>query len=872
MSVASFLTGEKLLAGSKFVIGKYNVTIEKYIAEGGFSHVYLVQTNSKTDGSPITAVLKRMYAPDENALRFVKTEIETMELLKSNPHVVSYIDSCIFPLEKAGVNTGFEILLLMEYCAGGGLIDFMNQRLQTRLSEHEVLKIISDIVQGVASLHYLRPPLIHRDLKVENVLLSFNTFKLCDFGSVTEPMHAAENSSEIQALEKSINTFTTYQYRAPEMINLYSGLGIDEKSDMWALGVLLYKLCYYTTPFETQGPNAILTASYSFPPFPPYSHSLKNVIIALLQPNPCLRPNIFQLMCEICRLRGTALPFRDIYSGRESSFYDLHNRKIMSLLRQTTTTPFAGNQVMPTPQVQGSRPPPPPPMPAPIYNVPNVPTVPTVSPNPFLQPTFSGTSQASAHPSIHSQSATFNNTQDVNRQSVSSPKVVSSSSVTGSGASGRKVYTPQSKNPFPISQGVTGTSSKFSASEVTEDNGSPNAGLDADNVDVEEVVNQRYPDLNELESQLTSHTNITTSSHHNPREQEIAKLADDAFASFRQTAGTSTANSTHTTGTQDISAFDTNFSEGVGSVRSSFDFPDRPVSRRPSSTSRSSVKITGPSSPNARSMAYEQHSFNPDDLSNTNFGSNNSLRHAKSFSKYYSPSHKDSNKTSRNTSKEGLPSSPTMLYRTKSNTRGDYIVQRTQQSANPLTNIEPQDMSNLSTDINASDVVADSTNSILYPTSTASSVANTIASDVDDFGTFNGLQRTVSLHSERASLDKKRPSFHDKNPYFKFSPSKYVDEGLEGESELRERVRSYANRSSSSFHNPDLTDTEIQETSFNNDLRPVASIQSAETSRSVSDRPANFPEELNDTLFEQKYPGIVDYEEPNSNAEKNVNI
>ena len=54
---------------------------------------------------------------------------------------------------------------------GGGLIDFMNTRLQDRLTESEILKIFGDVSQGVACMHYLQPPLLHRDIKV-------NAFKL----------------------------------------------------------------------------------------------------------------------------------------------------------------------------------------------------------------------------------------------------------------------------------------------------------------------------------------------------------------------------------------------------------------------------------------------------------------------------------------------------------------------------------------------------------------------------------------------------------------------------------------------------------------------------------------------------------------------
>lgn len=48
--------------------------------------------------------------------------------------------------------------------------------------------------------------------------------------------------------------------------------------DVWALGVLLYKLCYYTTPFEEHGPLAILNVQYKIPPYPVYSQGMIGMI------------------------------------------------------------------------------------------------------------------------------------------------------------------------------------------------------------------------------------------------------------------------------------------------------------------------------------------------------------------------------------------------------------------------------------------------------------------------------------------------------------------------------------------------------------------------------------------------------------------
>lgn len=263
--------------GTKVQVGGHRVIIEKYLSEGGFAHVYLVRL-PKAVNNEDAAVLKRVAVPDKEALASMRTEVETMKKLQGYRHIVTYIDSHASQL-KGG---GYEVFLLMEYCAGGGLIDFMNTRLQSRLTEPEILKIISDVAQGVACMHYLSPPLLHRDLKVENVLIStsksLRQFKVCDFGSTASPRAAATTAAQGRLIEEDVQKHTTLQYRSPEMIDVYRKQPIDEKSDIWALGVLLYKLCYYTTPFEEQGQMAILNASFKFPRYPLFSDGIKSLI------------------------------------------------------------------------------------------------------------------------------------------------------------------------------------------------------------------------------------------------------------------------------------------------------------------------------------------------------------------------------------------------------------------------------------------------------------------------------------------------------------------------------------------------------------------------------------------------------------------
>ncbi|OKL60498.1 hypothetical protein UA08_04145 [Talaromyces atroroseus] len=313
--MASSAPAGTFVPGTKVQVGNHRVVIEKYLSEGGFAHVYVVKLPQPVDGSD-TGVLKRVAVPDKTALAGMRTEVETMKKLKGHRHIVTYIDSHASQL-KGG---GYEVFLLMENCQGGGLIDFMNTRLQHRLTEPEILKIFSDVSEGVACMHYLKPPLLHRDLKVENVLISLSgkspLYKLCDFGSTAPPRPAATSAAEGRLIEDDIQRHTTMQYRSPEMIDVYRKQPIDEKSDIWALGVLLYKLCYYTTPFEDVGHMAILNASYKFPSYPTFSDRLKRLIASMLQENPQNRPTIYGVLKEVCLMQGKEVPIRDSEARR----------------------------------------------------------------------------------------------------------------------------------------------------------------------------------------------------------------------------------------------------------------------------------------------------------------------------------------------------------------------------------------------------------------------------------------------------------------------------------------------------------------------------------------------------------------------------
>jgi len=108
---------------------------------------------------------------------------------------------------------------------------------------------------------------------VENILQSEKGhYVLCDFGSATARVLNPEKQG-ITAVDEDIKKYTTLSYRAPEMVDLYSGKSITTKADIWALGCLLYKLCFFSLPFG-ESTLAIQNGNFSFPDNSKYSEVL----------------------------------------------------------------------------------------------------------------------------------------------------------------------------------------------------------------------------------------------------------------------------------------------------------------------------------------------------------------------------------------------------------------------------------------------------------------------------------------------------------------------------------------------------------------------------------------------------------------------
>ncbi|CAN7938216.1 unnamed protein product [Ixodes hexagonus] len=341
--------------GKVFTVGRTTVTVEDVIAEGGFAIVFLVK-----GPNGVRYALKRMFVNEEHGLNVCKREIQIASNLSGHKNIIGFVDSVINHV-GGGV---YEVLMLMHYYKGH-VLQLMNDKLHTGFAEAEVLKIFCDVCEAVSRLHHCQTPIVHRDLKVENILISDSgNYVLCDFGSATAK-NLNPQAQGVAAVEEEILKYTTLAYRAPEMVELYSGKLITTKADIWALGCLLYKLCFFSLPFG-ESILAIQNGNFTIPDNSRYSKQLHSLIRFMLEVQPEKRPDIFQVSYVAFSLAGKECPVQNLHNSPVPCIeqlpvpqWDAESRLASSKPQRSQQVPVSeGTSVAPRQRPKGSQAPP----------------------------------------------------------------------------------------------------------------------------------------------------------------------------------------------------------------------------------------------------------------------------------------------------------------------------------------------------------------------------------------------------------------------------------------------------------------------------------------------------------------------------------
>ncbi|XP_028348264.1 cyclin-G-associated kinase isoform X5 [Physeter macrocephalus] len=284
--------------GQTVEMGELRLRVRRVLAEGGFAFVYEAQDL----GSGREYALKRLLSNEEEKNRAIIQEVCFMKKLSGHANIVQFCSAASIGKEESDTGQA-EFLLLMELCRGQ-LVEFL-KKIESKgpLSCDTVLKIFYQTCRAVQHMHRQKPPIIHRDLKVENLLLSNQgTIKLCDFGSATTISHYPDYSWSAQRralVEEEITRNTTPMYRTPEIVDLYSNFPIGEKQDIWALGCILYLLCFGQHPFEDGAKLRIVNGKYAIPADDTRYSVFHGLIRATLRVSPEERLSITELVSQL---------------------------------------------------------------------------------------------------------------------------------------------------------------------------------------------------------------------------------------------------------------------------------------------------------------------------------------------------------------------------------------------------------------------------------------------------------------------------------------------------------------------------------------------------------------------------------------------
>ncbi|XP_072260640.1 maternal embryonic leucine zipper kinase [Pyxicephalus adspersus] len=198
--------------------------LHETIGTGGFAKVKLA-THLLTGEKVAVKIMDKDSLGDD--LPRVKTEIDAMKNL-SHQHVCRLYHV---------IETPKKIFMVLEYCPGGELFDYIIAK--DRLSEEEARVFFRQIVSAVAYIH--SQGYAHRDLKPENLLIDEDqNLKLIDFGLCAKPKGGMDYHL--------MTCCGSPAYAAPELIQGKAYIGSE--ADIWSMGVLMYALMCGYLPFD----------------------------------------------------------------------------------------------------------------------------------------------------------------------------------------------------------------------------------------------------------------------------------------------------------------------------------------------------------------------------------------------------------------------------------------------------------------------------------------------------------------------------------------------------------------------------------------------------------------------------------------------
>jgi eukaryotic-like serine/threonine-protein kinase len=220
-------------------LGPYEIVAS--IGAGGMGEVYRAR-DTRLGRQVAIKILPAEFAADARLRSRLEREAKLISSL-NHPHICT--------LHDVGHENGVDYLVL-EYCEGATLA----QRLQRGpLPNEQVLQYGIEIAEALSRAH--RAGIVHRDLKPSNIMLTKSGVKLLDFGlaKVEEELSPGESTAHLTSERGTI--VGTVQYMAPEVLG---GAAADARSDIFALGVVLYEMLTAKPPFSGTSKASVMAA------------------------------------------------------------------------------------------------------------------------------------------------------------------------------------------------------------------------------------------------------------------------------------------------------------------------------------------------------------------------------------------------------------------------------------------------------------------------------------------------------------------------------------------------------------------------------------------------------------------------------------
>lgn len=228
--------------------------VERFIGEGAFAEVYRVR--HRFLGRQAMKVFKR--AGGRAVLDDIMAEAVLLSRL-SHPNIVRVFDAGTL-VTSAGEERAY---FTTEYVAGGTLERYWATPRPGYLPVADTVRILHQVSSGLAVAHAQSPPIVHRDITTENILIGYDDdglrARLGDFGLATRTDPATELASARGVVA----------FKPPE--TLLGLTGDSRTGDVWALGVVAYLLLTDDFPYEDG--LAWIFDAYQRPP-PPSPRSL----------------------------------------------------------------------------------------------------------------------------------------------------------------------------------------------------------------------------------------------------------------------------------------------------------------------------------------------------------------------------------------------------------------------------------------------------------------------------------------------------------------------------------------------------------------------------------------------------------------------